>query len=74
MSNPALAEIERRIDQLSRDEQLWLIERLAHRLRQKTSARTIVESDLAGLAADPDVQRELREIEQDFRGAEGDGL
>jgi hypothetical protein len=33
MSSPILTDIERRIDKLSRDEQLWLTERLAHRRR-----------------------------------------
>ena len=32
------------------------------------------ESELAAMAADPDVQRELREIRADFSGTEADGL
>jgi hypothetical protein len=75
MNAIGLQELENRIAQLSRDEQLWLIERLAHRLRLAPStADTTLEDDLAAMAADPDIQRELRAIEQEFAGTEGDGL
>jgi hypothetical protein len=37
MNISILSEIERRITQLSTDEQLWLIEQLAHRLRKTTN-------------------------------------
>ena len=32
------------------------------------------EDDLATMAADPDIQQELRRIEEEFRGTELDGL
>ncbi len=63
------------IDQLSLSEQLWLMERLAHRIRQQASPTTIdIESDLAAMASDPDIQRELRQIEHEFAGTDLDGL
>jgi hypothetical protein len=75
MNSTGLQELENRIAELSRDEQLWLIERLAHRLRLTTPVPgTDWENDLAAMAADPDIQRELRSIEEEFRGTESDGL
>jgi len=67
-----MAEIESQLDQLTPDEQLLLIEKLAKRLRRKDDKDW--ERDLAALAADPDIQRELREIEQEFAGNEMNGL
>jgi hypothetical protein len=74
MNATGLQELENQITQLSRDEQLWLIERLAHRLRLTTSMPATMESELAAMAADPNIQRELRAIEEEFRGTESDGL
>ncbi len=75
MATPALAVIEKQIDQLSREEQLWLIEHLAARLRKDvSSARSTWEADLAAMAADPEIQAELHKIEEEFRAAELDGL
>jgi len=74
--NPAdLDALERQIAQLSAEEQLWLIERVAHRLRRpRFEDEATLERELAAMAADPDIQRELREIDAEFRGTEGDGL
>jgi hypothetical protein len=70
-----LAEIEERLVQLSHDEQLWLIERVAHRLRQAgNGSRAIAPEQLAAMAADPEIQRELREIAAEFSATEMDGL
>ena len=64
MSAVVLTEIERRLDELSFDEQLRLLERLAVRVRRQFVANTSDESgDLAAMAADPDIQRELRLLE-----------
>ncbi len=71
----SLAQIEREIQQLSYDEQLLLIERLVHALRQRSrNARPDFEAALAEMAADPDIRRELEEIAQEFAGTEMDGL
>ena len=41
MNSSGLSQIERKINQLSREEQLWLIERIVHRLRKKQYKRAI---------------------------------
>ncbi len=75
MTTPSLERIETDIAQLSLTEQLWLIERLAHRIRQSTLRRLIVqESDLAAMAADPAIQREVQQINDEFASTEMDGL
>ena len=75
MSNTALERLEADISQLSLSDQLWLIERLAQRIRQRTLPdQTTLEGQLAAMASDPDIQRELRQIESDFAGTDLDGL
>jgi hypothetical protein len=68
-------DLDQLIDTLSLEEQLRLLERLAARVRQTVQGqRSSSEDDLAAMAADPDIQRELRMIEEEFRGTELDGL
>jgi hypothetical protein len=67
---PQLAE---RIVQLPLGEQLWLLEQLARRIRENLSQPTW-ESQLLAMAADPEIQNELRQIDREFAGAEADGL
>jgi hypothetical protein len=75
MVSATLTCIEKQIDQLSQEEQLWLIEHLAARLRKHAVAeRAAWQADLAAMAADPQIQAELRQIEQEFRVADLDGL
>lgn len=74
MNLSVLSQIEERIQQLSLAEQLWLIERLAQRLRAQLLAQTTFEDALATMAADPDIQRELQCIEEEFAPAAADGL
>ena len=75
MSSATISEIEKRIDELSLDEQLRLLELLASRVRRRADTRIVeLGSDLEEMAADPDIQRELQAIEEEFRVAEGDGL
>lgn len=70
-----IEQIDAQIQQLPFPDQLWLAERLIHRLRLHTQpARPTLESQLLALANDPDIQRELREIEAEFAGTETDGL
>jgi hypothetical protein len=70
-----LAQIEREIRQLSDDEQLLLIERLVHGLRHRfRDTLPAFDAALAEMAADPEIRRELGQIEQEFAGAEMDGL
>lgn len=68
-----LEQLEQQIRQCNSDEQLWLIERLASGLR-KHAAPVAHDAELAAMAADPEIQHELRQIERDFSDTEHDGL
>jgi hypothetical protein len=71
----ALAEIEQQVRQLSPDEQLWLIEQLVQGLRRRSApAQADWAQELAAMAADPEIQRELRQIADEFGPTEADGL
>lgn len=74
MSQTILSQIEQNILQLPVDEQLLLISRVAERLRGKIDGENNFESELAEMANDENIQRELKEIEKDFRYTEFDGL
>jgi hypothetical protein len=75
MTTSTLQRIETDIAQLSLAEQLWLIERLAHRIRQSSLRPLIVqEGDLAAMAADPAIQHEVQQIAAEFAMTEMDGL
>jgi hypothetical protein len=75
MTTPTLERIETDIAQLSLVEQLWLMERLAHRIRQSSLHSLIVqEDDLAAMAADPAIQHEVQQIDAEFAVTEMDGL
>ena len=69
-----MSQIEKNILDLPVDEQLKLISRVAERLRRQNAMDPGFEPGLAAMAVDEDVQRELRDIEQDFRQTEFDGL
>lgn len=74
MNPSTLSQIEERIYQLSFAEQLWLIERVAQRIREQLVAQNTVEQQLATMAADPEIQQELRRIEEEFAQVAADGL
>jgi hypothetical protein len=75
MNMPILTEMEDNIRHLSLAEQLWLMERLVQRIKENTiNEKSRFESDLIAMANDPQIQRELREIEEEFAFAEADGL
>ena len=74
MNAATLTQLENNINQLSLDEQLWLMERLAHGIRMKTAVRPVAANDLAAMAADVEIQNELQRIEAEFSFAEADGL
>ena len=74
MNLAALSQIEERIAQLSLAEQLWLIERVAQRLRDTLEAQSAFDPQLAAMAADQEIQQELRRIEEEFAPAAADGL
>lgn len=75
MSNSVSSQIESTFSRLSVSEQLSLIERLVHHVHQVTLKRRIeFDAQLAVMAADPEVQLELRSIEHEFAHTEVDGL
>jgi hypothetical protein len=75
MKKAALDDIEKRIEKLTQEEQLHLIERLAQGLRRgQTRRRPPRPENLAAMAADPQIQAQLRLIEEEFRGTAADGL
>lgn len=61
------------VQQLSACEQLQVIKRVADLLGRVTQP-TRIEEQLTAMAADPDIQHELRLIEAEFAGTEMDGL
>ena len=67
-----ISDIEESILALPENEQLRLIARVAETLRRRQEAED--EAELLEMANDPDIQRELREIEKDFAPTEFDGL
>lgn len=70
-----MAQIESSFGQLTVSEQLLLIERLVHQVHEVTlKRRGELDQQLAMMAADPEIQRELQRIELEFSNAEADGL
>lgn len=65
-----IAEIEHQFVQLPLDAQRQLLERL-HRISERVPAW---DNELSKMAADEDIQRELKRIEAEFRQADSDGL
>ena len=75
MPTPAITDIESEFARLSPEAQLSLLERLVHRTRVTVSNRRDTwETDLAAMAADPEMQRELHRIQAEFSVTEADGL
>ena len=74
MNQIVLSQIEQNILQLSTNEQLWLISRVAEKLRKNFESSSDFEQQLSEMANDSDIQRELKEIEADFLHTEFDGL
>jgi hypothetical protein len=74
MNMMILSQIEENIYELSLDEQLWLIERLAQHIRNTMEEKDNLESQLVTMANDPEIQNELQLIETEFAVTEADGL
>jgi hypothetical protein len=79
MSSTVLSQVEKTIISLPLHEQLWLIERLVHHLREDSTKSHAIEQDafesqLAVMVKDPEIQAELREIDREFAVTEADGL
>ena len=74
MNMMVLSQIEENIYELSLDEQLWLIERLAQHIRNAMARNDDIETQLTAMANDPEIQDELQMISAEFAIAEADGL
>jgi hypothetical protein len=74
MNLSTLSQIEESINQLSVDQQLRLIERVAQRIRGHIAGKDSIEDQLAAMASDPQIQDELRKIGEEFASTEADGL
>jgi len=79
MRSAVLNQVEETISQLSRREQLWLIEQLAHHLREgsmkiATRERPTFKDQFVAMASDPQIQMELQKIDREFAITEADGL
>ena len=75
MSTPTLTQMDNTISHLSLSEQIWLMERLVQRIKENAVSQTdLFEDELVAMANDPDIQRELHAIENDFALTEADGL
>lgn len=75
MPEPSIVrDLEEKISRLSTDEQMQLIERVSHRIRAVNTSNKGIDAQLSEMAADPEIQKELREIESEFSHTEGDGV
>jgi hypothetical protein len=77
MATTGPSEIENEFARLSPEAQLGLLEGLVHRVRLAVASsrdREAGQPELFAMAADPQIQREIRRINAEFHGADGDGL
>jgi len=79
MLSVILTEIEEKISRLPRKKQRWLIDQLERKFKEDSNKSAVDEqahfaSQLPLMANDPEVQAELKKIEQEFAITEGDGL
>lgn len=75
MPEPSIVrDLEEKISRLSTEEQFQLIERVSIRIRAVNTSNKVIDAQLSEMAADPEIQKELREIENEFSSTEGDGL
>ena len=72
MKSMIVSEIEINIFALPTREQRLLIARVSKALRQRDSEE--IDRELLAMANDPGVQREIKEINEEFQIAEMDGL
>jgi hypothetical protein len=75
MNGSAVNEIESRFARLRPADQLGVLERLVHQMRESLGpGQDDWEAGLSAMAADPEMQRELRRINSEFSATEADGL
>jgi hypothetical protein len=69
------SEIENQFAELSPEAQRTLLERLRHRMNETLNQQDkTFASEMATMAADPNIQREIGIVDEEFRTADGDGL
>ncbi len=68
MNMAILSEIEKKIYQLSLEEQLWLIEKVIQRMRNGDNIKDSddMEYELADMANDPEIRKEIDIISEEF--------
>jgi hypothetical protein len=74
MKIKVLNQIEESIKKLSIEEQLFIIERIAHIIREKTLNESMLNNQLKAMAYDLEIQKELNNINKEFAHTELDGL
>ncbi len=75
MATTALSQFENDFEQLSPEAQFSLLERLALRARRASPEQhNAWEAELEAMAADPEIQREVSNINAEFKVTEADGL
>lgn len=80
MISKTLLELERSISFLSIEEQLWLLERIARQVREKTyiankfANAKYLDEEIAEMAQDPESKVEISALNQEFIVTELDGL
>jgi hypothetical protein len=74
MSPSLLHDLEARIALLSPDDKQRLLDRLTQDLHPENTVTSAFAATLAMMAADPDIQREIRDIEREFADTAEDGL
>ena len=72
--NAPLSELEATILQLPIEDQLRIVERLTQHIRETLNSRNDLEHQLQEMAADVEIQKELRDIGREFSVTEADGL
>ena len=80
MMSPKLLEIERCIRSFSVEEQLWLLEKIARQVREKTKTEDkfadyeYMKKQMEAMAKDSQIQAEIAAINEEFAVTEMDGL
>jgi len=73
MKHTVLEAIQSELSRLDESESLWLLEQIARRLRLNVQ-KSRREAQLMEMAQDPDIQREIAQIETEFSSTLMDGI
>ncbi len=74
MNQMTVSQIEKSILQLPVAEQLLIISRVAEKLHGELDAEPTFDAQLTEMANDPDIKREISEINAEFEQSERDGM